>query len=673
MDLHFAWIERMVRRLLSQKDGNDAKPLLSLSFCESNKPEIPEVSVQFPIDMDVASEGTVYGLVCSIFGKIDFGNVFESVLATLSGIGFKPQQPCTVEGLRGKSETDHVNLCLVIEFAVSSKSFTVDSLLSDLKRLPRSFFVLKNSPFMMDEAVALWLSKFPCLVSLPEIDKENLQQFTSKGMHIAGVFSRMFPNRVPKNEIVSKIDLTPDEITKNWGMCQPILDEIGAFTLKQSEVPEQLFMVFIADVFHATRSAVKKFVKVDAPPVIVLLPPPIPQRPATAPECPGTGAKKPSVEETKKPTPVQKKGSEANRSATPLGKPGTTKMAKESKVKSESNVKIVKKKPLKKVSQEPKPVSDVTQSSSEEKSQPKPKKEVKVIKGNSSADVDRSVEKLLKDFLVRHPGMAPEESVQKAVPLVSKALRRKRKPTDAAKLIRDIEAIVQREEEKKVVMEICLTFLFEIAEAEDTETNLHELAKNVAADPDAKKKVGARPQVQFVGIPPGLGIPKHTEPEDDWDPMAGPDPSVLMELEKKFGANIGDEFHAQKINDATKIVPNIKTIAIALKFNSIPGPANDAMREDLMRFLEKDFSDCRIVILMASRTQRFKGLYVVASHGGIAQKIWGQGPVEIDADFIEAYWKYDTSTKLFVPLQVRQFTQTTDGFYLKKQYEGNGW
>ena len=76
---------------------------------------------------------------------------------------------------------------------------------------------------------------------------------------------------------------------------------------------------------------------------------------------------------------------------------------------------------------------------------------------------------------------------------------------------------------------------------------------------------------------------------------------------------------------------------------------------------------------MARRTQRFKGLYVVAASGGIARKIWGQGPNEIDAGFIDSYSKYDTSTKLFVPLQIREFTQTTDGFCLKKQYEGSGW
>ena len=1003
----------MAKRLLSQKDGDAAKPLLCLSFCEQNKPKLPDTPIHFPIDLETASQGAVYGVVASVFGEIDFGNVFESVLGVLAAVGFKPQQPCSAGGLKSKSKEDHENLCLVIEFAVSSKSFSVESLMGDLKRVPRSFFVLKEHPSLLDEAVALWLSKFPCLFALPEVRRENLQQVAAKGMHIAGVLSREFPKRVPKEEIVIKEEMSAEEIAKNWGMCQPVMDEVGAFVLKQSGVPEQLFLVFIADVFHATRSAVKKFVKLDTPPVIVLLPPPATQRPITAPVTVESRAHNAAANlDRKQAAQPQKKsvasGGSGKRTVTPRGGSGeSTKMGRATRVSSEANITVARHQSSKeedeikkifapaptngsseqamaskgqgKQSEQPKKGSSAKQQNSQPKkglsdqphesypeerkkvvkkggqaqhqesdseedqkvssqkqqlqsghgkkgvqgqhqesdseeehktasekqqkskaehgkaalsgqhqesdseeehktasekqqqlqsghgkkgvqgqrqesdseeeqkaaskrqqkskaehgkaalhgqnqesdseedqkvssekqqklqpghgkkgvqgqgqesdseedqkvssekqqkskaehgkaaldgqesesegekmvsseqrrvsqsehskkavsekqqksdqskqgsshdlqseqrkpssveTQPeqsqkataeqprgisldqyekaadgqpqKAKKAVKVLKGKSSAADEQKVEGLLKAFLARRAGIGSEDSVQKAAPAVARALQRKRKPTDAQKLLRDIEETTQSEADRKVVTEICLSFLFEVAGVDDADPSLRELAQSVAEDPDVKAQIdepGNESHVRFANVR-ARAVKQDRHPkaaEDQWNPNAMPDPEVLMELEKRYGTSIGDEFHAKKVNDATKIVPNLKTIAIALKFNSLPGPANDDTRESVMRLLEKGFFDCRIVILMARRTQRFKGLYVVASHGGIARKIWGQGPNEIDAGFIDSYSKYDTSTKLFVPLQIREFTQTTDGFCLKKQYEGSGW
>ena len=336
----------MAKRMLSQKDGDAAKPLLCLSFCEQNKPKLPDTPIHFPIDLDTASQGAVYGVVASVFGEIDFGNVFESVLSVLAGVGFKPQQPCSVAGLKSKSKEDHENLCLVIEFAVSSKSFTVEALMGDLKRVPRSFFVLKEHPSLLDEAVALWLSKFPCLFALPEISKDKLQQVAAKGMHIAGVLSREFPKRVPKEEIVIKEEMSAEEIGKNWAMCQPVLDEVGAFVLKQSGVPEQLFLVFIADVFHATRSAVKKFVKLDTPPVIVLLPPPASARPITAPVTVESRAHNANVDKRQAAQPQKKSvasGGGGKRTVTPRGGNGeSTKMGRATRVSSEANITVAR-------------------------------------------------------------------------------------------------------------------------------------------------------------------------------------------------------------------------------------------------------------------------------------------------------------------------------------------
>lgn len=166
-----------------------------------------------------------------------------------------------------------------------------------------------------------------------------------------------------------------------------------------------------------------------------------------------------------------------------------------------------------------------------------------------------------------------------------------------------------------------------------------------------------------MNIPDGMGLPKKARRQ-----------SVEINWDEEYDApEPAGRRRPPADPESVKVVPNIKTISNALKFNSLPGPANDRARQELLRLLQAGYADCRIVLLMASRTQRFKGVYVLEQQGDVGTKIWGAGPEEVGPLEIGAYFKYDTSTKQFMSLAVNGFTQTTDGFSLKKKYEKQEW
>ncbi|KAK8898302.1 hypothetical protein M9Y10_000585 [Tritrichomonas musculus] len=119
-------------------------------------------------------------------------------------------------------------------------------------------------------------------------------------------------------------------------------------------------------------------------------------------------------------------------------------------------------------------------------------------------------------------------------------------------------------------------------------------------------------------------------------------------------------------------VPNYQTILNALRFTCIPGPRFTKQIETISASM-KENKDERFVILMASRTNKFKGVYILASDGLSAKKMWGEGPKNIKNEDCFAYFKYINGQKIFDPLQIKGFTQTTDGFSLKKNIEPDTW
>lgn len=272
--IHLSWICRMANRILSQNDSNSEKPLLCLEFA-ANKQKIPTIQ-QFaePKSVQDIIDGTVYAIVVSIFQEVTISHDnYSSVFSILDSIDYKPQQPCTIEGLSAGNIDDHLNLCLIIEFAISDKTLTIDQLISDIRRLPRSFYVLDKQINFLEDAINLWISKFPCMHTLPDV--KNAQTDIVKGLHIAGILSRIFSAQIPKNSIIINENLTEEQMKSNWDLCKPVLDDLGVFVPPKFPAPDKIFLCFVADLFYATRAGAKRFVKVEPPPPPVVVVKPI--------------------------------------------------------------------------------------------------------------------------------------------------------------------------------------------------------------------------------------------------------------------------------------------------------------------------------------------------------------------------------------------------------------
>ncbi|OHS98967.1 hypothetical protein TRFO_34652 [Tritrichomonas foetus] len=259
--LHFLWISRLVSRI--KHAANFSKPLLCLSFCR-HIPPLSEINmISDDPSIENLSQGSQYALISSILTNDDFEShsplvQFEFILNSLKGIGYRPHPPCHPQNLSSGSIIDHINLCSCIEFAVVDKSLSIEILLEDLRRVPRSFFVLKQYPTQLEDAVKLWLSKFPCVFEIPDFS-DDIQNDIKNGIHVAAILSRIFPQQIDKKSIISN---TP---SKNWNLISSILNEVEAFIPKTFPVPENLFLCFVADLFFTTRAGNRKFVKLDTP------------------------------------------------------------------------------------------------------------------------------------------------------------------------------------------------------------------------------------------------------------------------------------------------------------------------------------------------------------------------------------------------------------------------
>lgn len=266
-DIHIHWLEMAVNRLICQHKENEKIPLLSLNFAEKCSLFDPSFSFQDHLTQRDLVTGIPFAIVLNTVKTISqtTENLFSSILSTLSSLGYIPGGECTPQSLASGSKQAQVELMKLIEWAVIDKSLSIDAISSDLKRLPRSFFVLNDKPSMLDDAISLWLSKFPCSHTLPQVTDlaTEIMQF----QHIAFALSRQFPKRIPKDEINVGPELTDLMITKNWDLVMPVLTELNAFVPPRQRIEcEHLLRLFFADVFYATRPGAKKFVRADPPP-----------------------------------------------------------------------------------------------------------------------------------------------------------------------------------------------------------------------------------------------------------------------------------------------------------------------------------------------------------------------------------------------------------------------
>jgi hypothetical protein len=83
--------------------------------------------------------------------------------------------------------------------------------MDDLRRVPRPFCVLREGANHLDDAIRMWLSKFPCMADLSEIGPDT-QEDIRKWTHVACALSRISPSRIWKAKIKKHRELTDAEI-----------------------------------------------------------------------------------------------------------------------------------------------------------------------------------------------------------------------------------------------------------------------------------------------------------------------------------------------------------------------------------------------------------------------------------------------------------------------------
>ena len=287
-DVHLQWLEIALKRIVLFNSENK-KPLLSLSFT-NNKCPLYNDSTSFPDKLSIndLSTGFPYAFVLNVMKELpkklsEPVKLFPTILSTLQSLGYKPSGRCEIDQLISGSKRDHIELLKIIEWAVVDRSLSIQMLCDDVKRLPRSFFILEQQPDMLDDTISLWLSKFPCSHTLPVIKDFRTEIF--QGQHVAFSLSRTYPKRILKDEINVGTELTDSMITQNWELAAPVMEELMVFVppMRQFSSPH-LLNLFFADIFYATRSSAKKFVRLDKPPPIVVEPKPYAPRQQEATE-----------------------------------------------------------------------------------------------------------------------------------------------------------------------------------------------------------------------------------------------------------------------------------------------------------------------------------------------------------------------------------------------------
>lgn len=293
---HLLWISRIISRIASNSTSKCIKkstidnlpistiPILNLSFIPQSTfirfaDFFNSTSIE-PINLSTLSTGTYYSIIATIFTNGVFtldltsstSNKFDLIFKCLSSIGYKPCQPCTQFGLMAGLPEHHSNLCESLEYVVIEKSLSCEIFLDDLRKVPRSFFVLRDGwyPSTINEAIGLWLSKFPCIVNLPEIEDTSIENLKHQFCYTAAVLSRIYPQIINKSSILTE-NFQMAHLASNWEKSKHILNELGAFVPTQFEsLSHNLFLCFISDLYYATRSGANKFIRIERPPETII-------------------------------------------------------------------------------------------------------------------------------------------------------------------------------------------------------------------------------------------------------------------------------------------------------------------------------------------------------------------------------------------------------------------
>ena len=274
-DVHIQWLSIALRRICLFDKPNQ-KPLLSLTLNRKLQCSIYDKTKTFPekLSLDDVKTGLPYVFIIHLMQNLPENlqtpnEIFPLILSTLKNMGYSPSSNCEVSNLINGNKNDHVELMKIIEWAVVDRSISISLICDDIKRLPRSFYILQQQPDLLEDAIALWLSKFPCSFTLPTV--KNVKEEIFEWQHVAFSLSRVYPKRIFKDMINVGSEITELMISKNYELAKPVLEELMVFVPpKRSYSSPHLIYLFFADIFYATRPGAKKFVKLDPPPMPII-------------------------------------------------------------------------------------------------------------------------------------------------------------------------------------------------------------------------------------------------------------------------------------------------------------------------------------------------------------------------------------------------------------------
>lgn len=261
-DLHIQWLELMDKRIMDSQKELPRYPLLSLNFLQPV--QLLEVDYSLPesLTIDDLTTSMPYAILVNAFKPFESqpekqNEYFDIILSTLEDLEVEIPSEINANTLKQKDIKTHSDFCLILEEYVISKSIPLQVITNDILKLPRSFYILQHHPRDLDQAISIWLSKFPTSQIIPEIT--NFENDIMSGQHAAFCLARCFPNKIPKSQ-VEVGPMLPEESSKvNWDLIKNAADEITLFILNHRPHTRTLFRIFVADVFHATRNDVRNF------------------------------------------------------------------------------------------------------------------------------------------------------------------------------------------------------------------------------------------------------------------------------------------------------------------------------------------------------------------------------------------------------------------------------
>jgi hypothetical protein len=214
------------------------------------------------------AQGAHYAALLALFGEPppappDRRRLFAHLLSALHALGCRPAAPCEPARLADGARQDHANLCAAVEALVCARALRRELLADDLRRLPRA----PAAPERLDDAIALWLSRFPCMPDLYEI-AGDLQGEVAKWAHVAAALSKVYPSTVSKFSVQRERDLTEEAIQCNRRLSCSILNELKAYIPLRFPVCEPLFHFFIAELYWATRPEARRYAPFEPLPLI---------------------------------------------------------------------------------------------------------------------------------------------------------------------------------------------------------------------------------------------------------------------------------------------------------------------------------------------------------------------------------------------------------------------